>query len=347
MINPLVSIVVPIYKVEAFLDRCISSVVRQTYSNLEIILVDDGSPDRCPQICDDWAQKDSRIKVIHKENAGLGMARNTGIECATGKFICFLDSDDYIDPELVEAAVHTALEYSAEIVLFGRKRINPLGEIINVQIPRPEKTCYCGKEVQELLLPAAIHNGSKDAGTKNVTLSACTAFFSMELIRRCQWRFISERENISEDTHSSIWLYQYITRAVVLEKAYYNHYQNAASLTQTYRPDRFRKIVQSYKQTKELALLYPNRTTIEQRLSELYFGFLLAAMKQIVACDASLPVRYRNIHEIVRDPDTKSIVNACGTFDKRAKNVMAWAMRKRLAIVCYILLWLQVQKNKR
>ena len=94
--NPLVSVVVPIYNVEAYLDRCISSVVLQTYSNLEIILVDDGSPDRCPQICDDWARRDCRIKVIHKENAGLGMARNTGIEHATGSYVYFLDSDDYM-----------------------------------------------------------------------------------------------------------------------------------------------------------------------------------------------------------------------------------------------------------
>lgn len=83
----LVSIVLPIYNVEKYLDRCIESVVRQTYNNLEIILVDDGSPDGCPQKCDEWAKKDKRIKVIHKNNAGLGYARNTGIENASGEFL--------------------------------------------------------------------------------------------------------------------------------------------------------------------------------------------------------------------------------------------------------------------
>ena len=92
----LISVVLPVYHTERYLDRCVTSVVNQTYSNLEIILVDDGSPDRCPQMCDEWAKKDSRIRVVHKQNAGLGMARNSGIEAATGEYICFFDSDDYV-----------------------------------------------------------------------------------------------------------------------------------------------------------------------------------------------------------------------------------------------------------
>ena len=96
------SIVVPIYNVEKYLDRCIKSIVSQTYGNLEILLVDDGSPDDCPRVCDEWAEKDSRIKVVHKLNAGLGYARNTGIENATGKYICFFDSDDYIEPDTID-----------------------------------------------------------------------------------------------------------------------------------------------------------------------------------------------------------------------------------------------------
>ena len=104
----LVSIVLPIYNVEKYLDRCIESVINQTYRNLEILLVDDGSPDDCPQKCEEWAKKDGRIKVIHKANAGLGYARNTGIENASGEYICFFDSDDYIDPSTIEKAYNTA-----------------------------------------------------------------------------------------------------------------------------------------------------------------------------------------------------------------------------------------------
>lgn len=98
----LISIIIPIYNVEKWLDRCIESVVCQTYSNLEIILVDDGSPDNCPCMCDRWEKRDSRIKVIHKRNGGLSDARNEGLKIATGEYIGFVDSDDWIAPEMYE-----------------------------------------------------------------------------------------------------------------------------------------------------------------------------------------------------------------------------------------------------
>lgn len=99
---PLISVIIPVYRVEAYLDRCVESVVRQTDTNLEIILVDDGSPDRSGEICDDWAKKDARIRVIHKENGGLSDARNAGLAIAAGEYIGFVDSDDRLDPRFFE-----------------------------------------------------------------------------------------------------------------------------------------------------------------------------------------------------------------------------------------------------
>lgn len=101
--NELISIIIPVYNVERYLHQCVDSVLKQTYTNLEIILVDDGSPDTSPAICDEYAQKDKRIKVIHKENGGLSSARNTGLDAATGDFIYFLDSDDYIGDTTVSS----------------------------------------------------------------------------------------------------------------------------------------------------------------------------------------------------------------------------------------------------
>ena len=94
--NPLISVIVPTYNVEKYLNKCVTSLINQTYVNLEIILVNDGSTDNSGSMCDDFAKNDSRIRVIHKKNQGLGMARNTGIENATGDYICFIDSDDYV-----------------------------------------------------------------------------------------------------------------------------------------------------------------------------------------------------------------------------------------------------------
>ena len=114
---PKISVVVPIYKVEKYLDRCIYSIINQTYTNLEIILVDDGSPDNCPKICDEYASKDNRIKVIHKQNGGLSSARNAGIKVATGDYIGFVDSDDFIELDMYEQMYKVAYENDVDLVM--------------------------------------------------------------------------------------------------------------------------------------------------------------------------------------------------------------------------------------
>ena len=115
MQEPLISIIVPVYKVENYLDRCIESMVNQTYTNLEIILVDDGSPDNSGKICDKWAKADSRIKVIHKENEGVGIARNTALAAAKGEYIAFVDGDDYCFSRLYEILYSNLINENADI----------------------------------------------------------------------------------------------------------------------------------------------------------------------------------------------------------------------------------------
>lgn len=114
MENPLISVIVPIYKVEKYLDKCIDSIVSQTHKELEIILVDDGSPDSCPEICDKWAKKDSRIIVIHKENGGVSSARNAGLDIAKGEYIAFVDADDYLDLDMYEIMLYELIKYNAD-----------------------------------------------------------------------------------------------------------------------------------------------------------------------------------------------------------------------------------------
>lgn len=111
-----ISVIIPIYKVEKYIDQCIESVINQTYDNLEIILIDDGSPDNCPRICDDYACKDERVIVIHKKNGGLASSRNVGLDVASGDLISFVDSDDWIDKEMFEEMVQIKEKNNASIV---------------------------------------------------------------------------------------------------------------------------------------------------------------------------------------------------------------------------------------
>ena len=126
----LISVIVPVYKVEPYLDKCVRSIVEQTYQNLEIILVDDGSPDNCPAMCDAWAEKDSRIKVIHKENGGLSDARNAGLAIATGDYIAFVDSDDWIAPDFIRELYYAMERTGAEIAECGTTYVDESDKVL-------------------------------------------------------------------------------------------------------------------------------------------------------------------------------------------------------------------------
>lgn len=152
MREPLVSVIIPIYKTQSYLRRCVDSVLTQTHKNLEIILVDDGSPDRCAEICDEYAKKDGRIRVIHKENEGVSRARNRGIETASGEYLTFVDSDDYVSEKYVEyllslfgEAENCAITACNHFIL-GRNRLQKASNGKN------EKICFTRRDAFESLL---------------------------------------------------------------------------------------------------------------------------------------------------------------------------------------------------
>ena len=122
--NSKLSVIVPIYKTEPFLIRCIESIINQTYNNLEIILIDDGSPDNCGQICDDYAAEDDRVKVIHKRNAGISCARNSGLDIASGDYIAYVDSDDHLNHKMFEEMMNYIEKFDLEVIEISPKDIN-------------------------------------------------------------------------------------------------------------------------------------------------------------------------------------------------------------------------------
>ena len=139
----IVSIIVPVYNVEKYLEQCLNSIVNQTYSHLQIILVDDGSKDSSGSICDQWAMRDSRITVLHKQNGGLSGARNDGLRLASGEYCCFVDSDDWLDLDAVEKAVAAAETYKAEIVFFPYFRES---NAKTLEVHFFEKSCFFSEE---------------------------------------------------------------------------------------------------------------------------------------------------------------------------------------------------------
>lgn len=343
-----ITVVVPVYNVEKYLDRCVNSLVNQTYRNLEIILVDDGSPDRCGEMCDAWAQRDSRIKVIHKKNAGLGMARNSGIEAATGDCIYFVDSDDYIDLTAIEKAYDTLTANDAQIVVFGLTRVNAQGEPVRQMVPVTEQTCYRGEAVQTRFLPDLIDPEHLAARNQNLCLSAWSALYSMELVRETNWRFVSEREMISEDSYSLIWLYRYVSSVAILPEALYFYCENGASLTQTYREDRFEKIKGFHRSCTEMAVRQGYGREVCVRISGLFLAFTIAAMKQIAAADMPVKKRRDMLAGIICDELMQRILHdADCQYRSRLRKILFWAMRRKLYGAVFLLLKMQLFRNRR
>ena len=132
--RPEISVIVPVYKVERYLNECIDSILAQTFTDFELILVDDGSPDNCPALCDAAAAKDSRIRVIHQKNRGLSGARNAGLDAAEGEWIAFVDSDDMLLPQALEKAHSTAEKTGADVVLYGFAFTDENGKVYDLSL---------------------------------------------------------------------------------------------------------------------------------------------------------------------------------------------------------------------
>lgn len=142
-----ISVIVPVYRVEKYLPACIDSILNQTFTDFELILVDDGSPDRCPEICDETAKRDARVRVIHQANAGLSAARNAGIEAAHGAWLSFVDSDDYIAPQFYEKLYQTAQRTDADCVMCSVQNVDESGKPIDSALMRVADEVKTGREV--------------------------------------------------------------------------------------------------------------------------------------------------------------------------------------------------------
>lgn len=151
MPEPLISVVVPVYRVEAFLDRCVESICAQTYRELEIILSDDGSPDTCGALCDAWAARDGRVRVLHKENGGLSDARNAGVALARGAYLFFVDSDDYLAPDAIGYLYGLLEKTGAEIAVGAYRRVSDGGERFDNQPEEETRVWSAAEAVSELM----------------------------------------------------------------------------------------------------------------------------------------------------------------------------------------------------
>ena len=210
----LISIIVPVYNVELYINKCIESIINQTYNNIEIILVDDGSTDSSGKICDEYKEKDRRIKVIHKENGGLSDARNAGISAASGKYITFIDSDDYVDEDYVEILHDLIIKYNVKMSICSHKVIYDTGKIIDKQDLKEE--CYNKEEVYKKIL---YDNG--------IDLSAWAKLYEVSLFNNVKF----PKERLYEDAATTYLLIDQCDKISVNSISKYNYVIRRNSIT--------------------------------------------------------------------------------------------------------------------
>lgn len=245
MSSPKISIIVPVYNVEEYLERCVNSLRNQTIEDIEIILVDDASPDSSGAICDKLAMGDNRIKVIHKENAGAGYARNSALEIAQGEYLGFVDSDDYIDSEMFEVLLEKAEKYGSDLVMSGVKFIDgnmfsSVGEE-SQKIYFQEDTHFETKEELNELLLGIVGAKPNEPDDSKYGMSIWKNLFKMSIVKENNLSFRSEREILSEDALFMIDYISHIKKATGISQAFYNYFRNGESISKSYKKDRFEK----------------------------------------------------------------------------------------------------------
>ena len=228
---PLVSIVVPIYKVEKLLPRCVKSLREQTWSDIEIILVDDGSPDQCPAMCDQFAENDYRIKVVHKPNGGLSSARNAGLEIACGKYVGFVDSDDDVELSMYEQLVRAAEQHDADFVMCDHIRVPQNGESY-LQSATIEGGLYDKERIKTEIFPQLIMGKDLEYGP---LLSVWQCLYKRQFLVDNALKF-DEEVRWSEDNIFSSFVGYYANRFYYLRgEGLYHYYSNPGTITTSYR----------------------------------------------------------------------------------------------------------------
>lgn len=301
-----VAVVIPVYNVESYLEQCLDSIITQTHTNLEIIIVDDGSTDRSGHICDDYAKKDSRIKVIHQQNEGLSAARNTGIRRATSEYITFVDSDDWIESTMIETLIHDLLHGHSDISVIGRfleygnRTIDDSNGVFAAMTP---EAC-----LKQMLYANGIDN------------SACGKLYKTKAFSSITFPYGKEFED-TETTYKLVMESQQIS----LHSVPLYHYRKTSPQSITHGPFSLRKmdlINQAQNITKEIARKYP---TLEKACSRFlmhaYLSILARALdaknhnKKIISQLYTYIKKYRkNVIKDINAPKSDKIALCCTFF---------------------------------
>ena len=334
MEKPSVSVIVPVYKTEKYLERCVCSLQNQTLQDIEIILVDDGSPDNCPDMCDQFAAHDSRIKVVHKKNGGLSSARNAGMKVASGKYIGFVDSDDDVEPDMFASMLKEAENNAADFVMSDYIRILSNGEraLVSTNL---RSGVYEKADLKREIYPALIMGENVDYGP---ILSVWHCMYNRKFLMANNITFAND-VTWSEDNLFSAIVGYCANRFVYMKgKGLYHYYQNPETITTSYRPGALNVYEKMNRYLEEFFLIRNDYDFRRQlKLHMIYYACNTVRME----CGNAETFREakQKVEMILRDPQ---VVNAFHNFRLPSVpmkfKIQLWLMKYQCADVLAMLI---------
>lgn len=330
--NSLVSVIVPVYNVEKYINRCLDSIVSQSYSNLEIILIDDGSKDSSGILCDDWASRDKRIKVIHKQNAGLGMARNSGLEVASGKYVIFIDSDDFIDHNMIKSMLSSMINNNSESCYCSYYTYSNDSQKVLDRYSF-ESRVISGKD----LLLDILGSEPECSLDYNKSMSVWLVLYSRDIITKNNIMFYSEREYISEDLLFNTMYFSMIDKVSVMDECLYYYCINNMSLSHRYYSDRIEREKKIYFKVCEILGENLNKKDFLTRYNRLFLGRVRnCIMQEVLDSHINIIKRIHNIKKIANDEVVKNVLENYPYYKNPIKiRLFNMALKYRSAVCLY------------
>ena len=319
----LVSVVVPIYNVQPYLEKCIETIINQTYKNLEIILVDDGSTDNSGKIADEYAKKDERIIIIHKKNGGLSDARNAGMKIANGDYICFIDSDDYVELDMIEQAINMITAQKLDVVIWGfyidyednyGKLIKRDKKVLNRKVVKINKI----NDEIELNLNFLNHLGY-----------AWNKLYDLQFLKEYKFEF-EKGLSLIEDGEFNRRIFQKVKKFGIIDKAF-NHYmqRNRETLGNKKYDNVLELNIKIGRNTREMLQAWDlNENIVEEICLKQWLFIFKAVMKDIITdCNLNKKEKIEKIDNVLAIPEIKKVIN-CKRIQSKKDKIFIWGIRK-------------------
>ena len=318
-----VSVIIPIYNVEKYLKQCVDSVLNQSFKDIEILLINDESPDNSIAICKEYEKKDYRIKVFSKKNEGLGLTRNYGINHAIGKYVVFVDSDDYIDPEYIEKMYNCMEENNLDVCYTTFcKFLSNSNKIMHYGL-----SLHGNKN-------SIKYNKVLSNNSNYIKMSAWSSMYRMDIIKEHNIQFHSEREYISEDLIFNIDYTQYVKRYMILNNVSYFYRVNNDSLTHIYKADRFDKNKELYSFCKRELKNVEKYRELKNVLANIFLNSVRHCMKEEYKYNPKYKV---NIKRIINDVDVQEAIREKTNSNIKKDLFDMLIKRKKYNIIVFIL----------